>query len=122
MLYELWSFSFKVPPGTDLEVPWVSYESELEQFVEKLLRQHLFCGDDSCVARKLTCDTVTGGVTEPAGDELGDVKWILPSDEVLMPPARWCLRSWQCARKESCILPIIAFVLSYQFRINSLIP
>ncbi len=79
MLYELWSFSFKVLPGTDLEVPWVSYESELEQFVEKLLRQHLFCGDDSCVARKLTCDTVTGSVTEPAGDELGDVKWILPS-------------------------------------------
>jgi len=47
--------------------------------VENFPGKHFLGGDDLGVPRKFTCNTVSGGVTKPAGDELRDIHRIPPT-------------------------------------------
>jgi hypothetical protein len=80
VLDEVRSLPAEVVPGTDLKIPGVPHEGEFKKFVEKLPGEHLFGGNDLRMAWQFAGNAVTCHVAKTAGDELGYVQGVSPSE------------------------------------------
>lgn len=68
--HQMRAFAADVVEGTDLQVPRIAHEHELEELLEQLVRQHLLRRDDLRVPRKLDAEPVPAQPRQPRAQEL----------------------------------------------------
>jgi hypothetical protein len=65
------SLADKMKMGADEAIPWIPYQRELEEPIEKVTRQHFPSGDGRCVTWQLRADAVLAQRAYPMANQCG---------------------------------------------------